>query len=314
MDVDEAISICSENFPDGLKIVAERLKAEVIYDNLGTCDGWCVRRNSGGAVIRINWNLPVHRQRSTLAHEIGHLLDGSRTQIYGSLFAANSIHERRAFEIGNSLLLPPKILFNLVPKIPLDSRALKKIAEEANVSQVITAIQFAKLAPQLDIEAIAVVGFKDDKPAWFPVPSGISGIKEIALRVQEETGLDKRRVSRFDNYFGFAIENFFMPTVLVQKLSDEQIQVKTDAEVVREFELNEFPSPKEFQIFQGRIGALKDRIVKDENNLTFLEMVDLFLEKYRGKWQEDFEQVISSEKGLEYLKIRFMKWFPETSK
>jgi Zn-dependent peptidase ImmA (M78 family) len=208
MDVDEAISICSQNFPDGLKIVAERLEAEVVYGDLVNCEGWCVRHNSGKATIRINWNLPVHRQRSTLAHEIGHLLDGSRTQIYGSPFSGNSVNEKRAFEIGNNLLLPPNVLKDLIPKIPLDSRSLKKIAERANVSELITAIQFAKMAPQPDIEAISVVGFRNGNPTWFPVPSAIRGVKKIALRVKEETGFDKRRVSRFDNYLGFAIESF----------------------------------------------------------------------------------------------------------
>ncbi len=309
MGVDGAIGVCSQNFPDGLKIVAERLGAEVIYDDLGKCDGWCVRRNSGGATIRINWNLPVHRQRSTLAHEIGHLLDGSKTQIYSSLFAGNSVNERRAFEIGNSLLLPPSILANLVSKTPLDSRSLKKIAEEANVSELIAAIQFAKIAAQLGIEAVSVVGFKNDKPTWFPVPSSISGIKKIAMRVKEETGFDKRRISRFDNYFSFAIESYFIPTILIQKISDEQIQVKTDAEIVKEFESKEFGSPKEFQSFQGRIGSLKDKIIKNGDSVTIPEVVSLFLKKYRDNWWGNFEQVISSEKGLEYLRIRFEKWF-----
>jgi hypothetical protein len=309
MDVDEAISICSENFPNGLKIVARKLKARIIYGDLTNCEGWCVRHRSGGATIRINWNLPLHRQRSTLAHELGHLLDGSRTRVYGSPFFNNSKNERRAFEIGNSLLLPPEILTNLIPRTPLDSRALRKIAEEANVSQVITAIQFAKLAPQLDIEAVAVVGFRDEKPVWFPVSSGIPGVKEIAVRVKEETDFDKRRVSRFDNYFSFAIESYFIPVILIQKVSKEQIQVKTDAEFVKEFESTEFSSPKEFHSFQGRVGSLKDRIIKNGDSLTIPQIVSLFIEKYRDNWWGDFEQVISSEKGLEYLRIRFEKWF-----
>lgn len=302
MDVQQAIELCYQEFPNGLEVIAQELNAQIIYSDLDNCDGWCVRHTSGSATIRINSNSSKARQKSTLAHELGHLLDGSKTQIY-SKYTEN---ELIAFEIGGNLLLPPKKTEELTLEIPLSPRSLKHLADKAGISQLMAARQFAKIATKLGCESVAIVGFKDGKPNWFPLKS-FDGVNDIALQVQAITNLKKKIIARFENYIGFVIEGSSNSKILIQKLKHNTEQTTTLTEKIHSFQKNAFKSKTDFQSFQGKLGAFKNTL-KNLHELTSEQIVELFLEKYQGRWEEDFETVLNSDVGIEYLNIRFKKW------
>lgn len=300
MDVEEAIAICSKEFPKGLEVVAKALNAEIIYGDLGKCEGWCVRHLSGASTIRINNSQPLNRQRSTLAHELGHLLDGSRTQVYGSPYSFNSLNERNAFKIGGDLLLPPTILLNIITEFPLSPMSLKYLADKAKVSQTVAAIQFAKIATNFGCEAVAVVGFnKDKKPTWFPLKT-FKGVKKVAERVFEEASQSKRHVSRFDNYIGFTIESGYIPMVLIQEVLDSS---KTLTEIADGFADKEILHSEHRNSFQACVGMFGKKIQFRCPDCTAQEAAYSFLKHYEGKWGVEFETKLASKEGLEYLKI-----------
>ncbi len=307
MEIDEAVNICSREFPRGLEIVANCLNAKIVYDNsLSGCEGWCVRHKSGKATIRINSNFPSTRQRSTLAHELGHLLDGSKTRVYGPHTSPYSRNETQAFEIGGKLLLPPDRIPDLILELPISYHSLKYLADSAGISKTMAAIQFVKISSNIGLKSAAIVGFnKSGNPNWVPVKA-FTGVKELAQSLRRKMGGNKKYIVRIDNYIGFFVDDFHIKFMVIQETHASS--GLTMSEVIKNFEDAELSDSAIRNVFQGRMSPFKIKL--QQNEMTASNAVVQFLEKHENKWPSNFEDSLCSRKGRKYLKTRFRLMSP----
>src|SRR5262245_44148018 len=108
------------NAPVDVEAVAERLDAQVIYDDLEEDVSGFLLREKGVSTIAINKQHHPNRQRFTLAHECGHLFlhakEGDRLWVDKTLFfrddskSGDHLSEIQANQFAAGLLMPEQLL------------------------------------------------------------------------------------------------------------------------------------------------------------------------------------------------------------
>lgn len=150
----EALQLAAEAYPQGPEAIAVRLGAEVRYEPLSK-DGWCLR-GPAKIVIKLNSNAPATHQRFTLAHEVAHLIFGTKTDIADRGFEgydSKSPAERQADALASQLLLPVGHVQPHITTPVVDPTMIRKIGKQATVSEQVVALRLARLAGELGIGA-----------------------------------------------------------------------------------------------------------------------------------------------------------------
>jgi hypothetical protein len=174
----DALAFAESRFPDGPEALAERLGVQVECSPLVGCDGWCLT-DGRTIIIRLNSQTSPARQRFTLAHELAHLILGTKPDIVLDAFSQD---ERVVDSLAAELVLPASQLKALIGgTLPVDAKCLQRLAKAAHVSETMAACRIAALADELGLVNAAVTAFDDqDKLLWTWTPT---------LRVPEAAAL-----------------------------------------------------------------------------------------------------------------------------
>jgi Zn-dependent peptidase ImmA (M78 family) len=132
--------------PVDIEAVAERLDAQVIYDDLEEEVSGFLLREKGVSTIAINKQHHPNRQRFTLAHECGHLFlhadKGDRLWVDKTLFfrdyskSGDHISEIQANQFAAGLLMPEQLLReNFAEDGPLNDFDVVRLALRFQVSE-----------------------------------------------------------------------------------------------------------------------------------------------------------------------------------
>jgi Zn-dependent peptidase ImmA (M78 family) len=129
---------------------ASLVGAEIRYEPFpGSLSGMVHRQPNGAAVIDINSLHPLTRQRFSIAHELAHLflhkdealhIDETSSIRFRSELSSRAVDasEIEANQFAAELLMPSKLLFSEIDKLPDDlgtEEAVAKLAEQFQVSE-----------------------------------------------------------------------------------------------------------------------------------------------------------------------------------
>jgi hypothetical protein len=314
----EALSFADNSFPQGPEKLAERLRIDVRYSALQGCDGWCLSVDET-AIIHINSTYAKSRQRFTLAHELGHLLLGipsGLTESFSDMFRSDSKEERKVNDIAAELLLPCRIVGKTVGKVPVDASALRRLAKNARVSELVAALRVANLAQQLGLENASVAFFKDDQFCWHwsETLTGIDATFAEYLLVEAKRHKPSpfRLPRESDNRIVVAslIENpaYDSATLFVQLLASEQGNSLSHDERRRELEQYLFDGDDAFRrSLQGCFGAFKPKV----EGIKAEQAEAMFWERYANGLPGGANERLLSDKGREYVRLRLEEWCEE---
>jgi Zn-dependent peptidase ImmA (M78 family) len=149
--------------PIDVEAVAERLGAQVVYDDLEDDVSGFLLREKGTSTIAINKQHHPNRQRFTLAHECGHLFlhakEGDRLWVDKTLFfrdgsnTGDQFSEIQANQFAAGLLMPEQLLReNLSEDGPVNDFDVVRLALRFQVSERAMTVRLISLGL---IEAVA---------------------------------------------------------------------------------------------------------------------------------------------------------------
>ncbi|SRR6266566_225427 len=136
--------------PVPVEVLASAVGAEVRYEPFpGQLSGMVHRKADGSAIIGINSLHPLTRQRFSIAHELAHLVlhkdedlhvDETSSIRFRSELSSRAVDvgEIEANQFAAELLMPSKMLFSEIDKLPGDlgtEEAVTKLAERFQVSE-----------------------------------------------------------------------------------------------------------------------------------------------------------------------------------
>ena len=316
ISVADALRLAEQHFPSAPEKLAELLHVEVRFRAFKG-DGFCVQ-NGERAIIVINSDSPLTRQRFTLAHEIGHLLLDIPS-VFGETIQetqlSNSEEERRVNGIAGQILLPLEVARRVIRELPISPMTLKKLAKDARASEIFVARRLAGLAPDLGLLAAATIHYENNKYRWQVgtkpyMPNKIA--EELLANCQNSKSQIKQIVGESEDEFIFAdlIENpyFSLQTVFLQRVrgadcATESLEMTRKKLEDQLFENHESLRPS----LQGSISGIKNKAA----SLTLDEAVELFIERHLSeptRWDDDFCQILLSPDGQSYLRLRFQPW------
>jgi len=154
--------------PVSVKNIARLYDVKVLEDKLeGGASGYLIR-DKGRALIVLEKNESLHRQRFTIAHELGHLLMhagrpllvdadtriNERKAIPGDF--ATSLEERQANQFAAALLMPDLLVEQEVERLQPGRDVAKELARICNVSVAAMQFRLVNLGLQMptDLEPI----------------------------------------------------------------------------------------------------------------------------------------------------------------
>jgi len=313
----DAATFSEAHFPNGPESLASDLGVLVEKSDLKGCDGWCVRLGAV-AIIRVNSRSSANRQRFTLAHELSHLILGTKPDVATQPFYSNSTEERNADSLAAELLVPESSARTFIGNnLPVDALGLKRLAKEAKVSPIMAACRIVSMAKVLGLRNAAVVFFDEqNKYQWqFSTTLDFSSTDAQELFEQANSAIPMMvrspnsdgeyvvgSVFRGDHYAALFLQ--LLPAkIAAQKTYEERIR-----ELKKELFLNDFS-------FQQSVAACIGIIRRRSEIPTVDQAVDAFCEKYitpRKKWTPLQQTTLLSETGREYLSLEMAKSFSVT--
>ena len=311
ISAEEALAIGRQHYPAGPEQLVEQLGVPVRYSPMGGCDGWCIT-DGDRAVIRLNSSGSPKRKRFTLAHELGHLILGVPAMIGESLaemLSSDNDDEKRVNAFAAELLIPRDIVASSIKEIPVISTALKRLAKDANVSEVSVALRVANRALELGLVNASVVHFDGSgiKWQWSRTLRMSNDTAHQLLNAASESAPTPFRMEHSDGNIAVAslIENSFFgsATLFTQLLPPELGNSVTSDERRRELEARLLTDPGLKHRMNGIIGALKNRI----QGKTAVEVEQDFWERYTESLADT---PINSDEGREYVRLRIEQWMP----
>lgn len=310
----EAIQIVIAAYPKGPEEVAVSLGAEVRRAPL-KLDGWCLR-GPKKTIITLNRDAPPTRQHFTLAHEVAHLIYGSKTDIIRQgfeLYDAKSGPERQANALAAKLLLPVRHLQSHVSVPIVDPATIRKVSTEATVSERMVALRLSDLAGELGIGTAGVVAFGSDGIEWKKL-NGLPLDDATASRFFDAARTATGRIHREHGrpgrvYVAAALHNAAFPTLFVQDLPYDQAITASKAERLRSAGKILFADEEPFRrSLEGKVGAFKPTVA----GLTLNEAVEAFIEKYGENWQSaEYTEKFLSRECRRYIRLKLSQWFPD---
>jgi Zn-dependent peptidase ImmA (M78 family) len=314
ISVERSLAYARKHFPEGPEKLAERLGVEVRCSPLLGCDGWCLSAGQR-TIIRINSRMVKSRQRFTLAHELGHLLSDVPSVIGESLsdvLRSDDKEEKQVNDIAAELLVPRDVVQATVQDLPVVASVLRRLAKEAQVSELAAALRVANLAADLGLEKASVVFFEDNNVSWqwsktLTMPRETAVSLREAARNASPNAFRRVRESENDVIVASLIENPFFgsATMFVQLLPIEYGTQKSRDERRAELEKYLFAGQEQFQRqLQGCFGALKPRVT----GMCLPEAERVFWERYEKRFAGVPKRRLASPQGREYVRLRLEGW------
>ena len=314
ISVTKALEFARQSYPHGPEKLADRLGVRVIRSTMRGCDGWCLTYR-GRAIIRVNSEQVLSRQRFTLAHELGHLLLNIPTVIgesFTDILQSDDDEERRVNEVAAELLLPKTIVKTVVSELPVVAAVLRRLAKQSHVSELAAALRIANLAEELGLENACVVFFEGNRVSWqwsqtLKIPNDAAIHLRDEARSAAPNAFRHVRDEENDVIVASLIENPFFgsATLFVQLLSTEHgIQISRDE---RRAELEEylFDGQLAFQReLQGCFGAFKPKV----QGMSISQADQAFWERYENRFTGIPGKRLISKKGREYVTLRLTEW------
>jgi Zn-dependent peptidase ImmA (M78 family) len=311
LSVKNVRDFATANFPEAPEKLAEHLGIDVRRSPMAGCDGWCLALGSR-AIVRINSLLSPRRQRFTLAHELGHLVLGVPTIVGESLedmLGSDSDEERRVNDLAAELLIPTQVVKAALPELPIVATALKRLARQANVSELAAAIRVANVAEQIGLLNASVVLFDgaNVRWQWSRTLRMSNATATFLLQKSRKTTPHAFRQEQQDGNVAVAsiIENpYFGSATLFVQLLPPELGLKVSRHERRgTLERVLFADDKKLQQrMSGFFGFLKTRIA----GKTKQEVEADFWSRYQEKLRDT---PISSREGHEYVRLRIAEWF-----
>lgn len=311
ISVAKAKEFARRHFPDAPEKLVQHLGVELRRSPMDGCDGWCLTVGKK-TIIRLNSNLSSRRQRFTLAHELGHLILGVPSVVGESLdemLHSNAKEEAEVNELASELLIPSEVVRSSLRELPIVAAALKKLARQANVSELAAAIRVCNLASEIGLVNASVVLFDGDKVRWqwsrtLKMPDN-TAIELLENARTSAPGAFRKNSTDGDVVVASTIENpgYGTATLFVQLLPAKHGMKLSHHEKRRQLESRLFADDVKLQQrMSGFFGAHKNRI--------------------KGKTRQDAEQdfwvrygdalsdtVVNSKVGREYVRLRVGEWY-----
>ncbi len=95
--------------PVRLTPLLEKFDIKLYYEDFRSIDGIAIK-SPKVSVIVVNKNLPLTRQRFTIAHEFGHLIMPHKSDFYVCYPGRNKLMERDANKFAAEILMPQPIM------------------------------------------------------------------------------------------------------------------------------------------------------------------------------------------------------------
>jgi Zn-dependent peptidase ImmA (M78 family) len=307
---DDALASTESRFPYGPEALAEGLGVKVERSPLVGCDGWCITDGSS-TIIRLNSQSSLPRQRFTLAHELAHLILGTKPDIVLDEF---SHAERTVHSLAAELLLPGSHLRSLVGgMLPVDAECLKRVAKAAHVSETMAACRVAALADELGLVNAAVTAFdEEDKLLWTWAPT-LRVPESAAMRLLEDTEKTAPSPYRRQQNDGKVVVASLLPArniriLFMQLLPPQLASQKSVGERRRELDQFLFAGNGVLRgKVAGSLGAFKSK--RQANSLSIAEALRVFNETYTTtKWLEPFRSHMLTNEGQEFLALYLEPW------
>lgn len=131
-----------DNPPVNLEGILENLGVKLHYEDFSKIDGIAIK-SPRLSVIVVNRNLPVVRQRFTIAHELGHIVMPHKGQYYICYPGRNRAMERTANRFAAELLMPQPIVLMLWKKYSTNRQFRPEVV--AHMLKVSKSALFARL-------------------------------------------------------------------------------------------------------------------------------------------------------------------------
>jgi len=308
----QALACCAQHFPNGPEELAKRLNIPVIRAAFKGSEGWCLRYRKQ-ATITLNSTSPSTRQRFTLAHELAHIVLGTKNDVLAAgagAFYADTKEERQANSLAAEFLLPKAELRRFATSLPVDIVDLEKIAKKANVSLLMVARRIAELAEDIGLINGAIVLFQGNQYRWqwsptleFPSKDAVVQIwlqaKEAAPQLHREQQGDRSVICA--SY----LSGGDFTALFVQLLPRNVAGKPTIGEQLREIEAWLFgDDPKLQRSLAGKFGYFSDQKAR---GMSPEEAAGAFLEHYHNKWLPQWVVKMADPRALEWLRLKFRK-------
>ena len=307
---DEALAFTESQFPDGPEALAQRLRVKVERSALVGCDGWCIT-DGCTTIIRLNSQSSQPRQRFTLAHELAHLILGTKPDIVLNAFSQD---ERPVDSLAAELVLPASRLKSLIAgTVPVDAKSLEHVAKAAHVSVTMAACRVAALAGELGIVNAAVTAFDEyDTLLWTWAPT-LRVPKSSALRLLKDVEEVAPSPYRDQQNDGKVVVASLLPArkirvLFMQLLPPSLANQKSVGERLRELDQRLFAGSNSLRgKVAGSLGAFKSKHAA--KSLSLKLALKEFNETYTmKKWQEPFRSKMLMAEGQEFLALRLEPW------
>lgn len=314
MTVDHAKQFAEDHFPDGPEALAKKLGIKVVMGPLVGCDGW-VLSGPAGTLIRINEESGLKRRRFTLAHELAHLILGIPTVVGESIsdsLRSNDSEERKVNDLASELLVPKSVVCQHCPQVPVIASQLRKLAKDANVSELAAATRVANLAVEVGLVNASVTFFKDDELEWnwsktLTLPEDLAKALLNESRKSHPKPFRYPRKKTNDVIVASLIEYFdgSSSTLFVQLLPAEAVKQLSPAERRIALESDLFSDDVTFRpVIQGCFSAMKKRC----QGMTIRQAISDFNSRYADKWTPSQKMKVASSNGQEYVRLRLSEW------
>lgn len=156
-DIMKSLGIYSPQDID-LDLIAYSLGAEVKRAPLSDCEGYIIG-SEDKAIITLNIDAPIQRQRFSLGHETGHWVNDKKLNLtyrctttdmrQHSLQKSNFRQQKevRANQFSAELLIPKHIVTPYLTDLDVTFESVRALADMFNVSRTSTAIRLVELSP-----------------------------------------------------------------------------------------------------------------------------------------------------------------------
>jgi hypothetical protein len=211
-------------------------------------------------------------------------------------------------ELASALLIPTEVVKATLPKLPVVAAALRKLARNANVSELAAAVRVCNLVSEIGLVNASVVLFDGNLVRWqwsrtLTMPND-TAVWLLGQARKVAPNAFRHRRSQGDVIVASTIENpyFGSATLFVQLLPAELGLNLSYHERRKQLEAFLFANDEKLQQrVSGLMGAHKPRIA----GMTEDEAVDLFWERNRAKLQNSS---MNSKEGREYVRLRISEW------
>ena len=316
LSVERALALADEFFPHAPEKIVEQYGIEVRRSRLN-CDGWCLQLEDR-AIIRINNDVPMARQRFTLAHELGHLILGIPTVVGESVFIVDkkrSVQEREVNKVAAKILLPASRIRDDIREVPITAGVIEKLARRARVSDTAVALRLANEAPSFGLTNAAVIFYSNDKLVWqFSEKLWLSeeGPHEVLAACKKAFPM-AARIPQDGNEVIVAsfLDNPKLDTkiVFLQLVPDHEGLKQLRVERLKELERDLFAGDGTFRSsVNGRFGHFRPAAMK----LQLEEAVEQFTNRLRTNPPNLLNprqlKALLSPKGIEYIRLKLQQW------